>query len=47
MSRKQPPKSGSFDHRRRKVLKGIAAAAGSAAMPGLVGEAEAAPTSSW
>ncbi len=42
MSRKKPPSSGNFDHRRRKVLKGLAAAAGSAALPGYVGQASAA-----
>src|ERR1044071_5163058 len=42
MSRKQPPKSGRFDIRRRNVLSGLAAAAGSAALPGIASKAEAA-----
>src|ERR1044071_9775967 len=42
MSRKQPPKSGRFDIRRRNILTGLAAAAGSAALPGFPREAEAA-----
>ncbi|HZP13669.1 MAG TPA: alkaline phosphatase family protein [Nevskiaceae bacterium] len=41
MSRKQPPGSGSFDRRRRRILKGLAAAAGSAALPGYLPNAEA------
>src|ERR1043166_5865939 len=42
MSRKQPPKSGRFDIRRRNILTGLAAAAGSAALPGYTPKAEAA-----
>jgi phospholipase C len=42
MSRKKTPDSGHTDIHRRRVLKGLAAAAGSAALPGYVGESQAA-----